>query len=168
LEVHLRELDKKKPVVWTGDLNVAPTEKDLTNAKKNWNKAAGYTEAETSWYRNLLEPPAASEDGNAEEVNKFVDVWRHRNPELRHYTYFSYRFGCRGKGIGWRLDHFVISERLLEKVKMCEIRSEIYGASDHCPIVMEIDDTFGDTVDAKDTDIVSATETIETTDPSAV
>ena len=101
------------------------------------------------------------------------------NPELRHFTYFSYRFGCRGKGIGWRLDHctstksfppstplahsvqVVVSERMLEKVKMCEIRSEIYGASDHCPIVLEIDDTFEATDDAKAEDIVEAT------DPSA-
>jgi len=160
LETHLRDLDEKKPVIWTGDLNVAPTAKDLSNAKRNWNKAAGYTEAETSWYRNLLEPPA-SEGEDTEKPNGFVDVWRHRNPELRHFTYFSYRFGCRGKGIGWRLDHFVVSERMLEKVKMCEIRSEIYGASDHCPIVLEIDDTFEATDNAKTTD------TVEATDPSA-
>ena len=65
----------------------------------------------------------------------------------------------------------VISERLLGKVKTCEIRSEIYGASDHCPIVLEIDDTFGDTGDTKTTDIVTTTDTIadtiEATDPSA-
>ncbi|KAF9647571.1 hypothetical protein BDM02DRAFT_3116929 [Thelephora ganbajun] len=156
LEVHLRELDKKKPVIWTGDLNVAPTEKDLTNAKRNWDKAAGYTEAETSWYRNLLEPPVSGAE-DAEKPNKFIDIWRHRNPKLRHFTYFSYRFGCRGKGVGWRLDHFVASERILEKVRMCEIRSEIYGASDHCPIVLEIDDTFEAKDDAKTTDAMEAT-----------
>lgn len=204
LEVHLRELDEKKPVIWTGDLNVAPTEKgllnnrvikpwlipppDLTNAKRNWNKAAGYTEAETSWYRNLLEPPAP-EGEDARKANKFIDVWRHRNPELRHYTYFSFRFGCRGKGIGWRLDHctlddlfyilsnpsptlVVVSERLLDKVKTCEIRSEIYGASDHCPIVLEVDDTDGGTdggtEGVKDSDTVSTTDTQEAAGPSAV
>ena len=62
----------------------------------------------------------------------------------------------------------VISERLLEKVKMCEIRSEIYGASDHCPIVLEIDDTFGDMDDTKTADTVSTTNTVKATDPSAV
>lgn len=62
----------------------------------------------------------------------------------------------------------VVSERLLEKVKMCEIRSEIYGPSDHCPLVLEIDDTFKDTDDIKDTETVIATNAIEATDPSAV
>lgn len=62
----------------------------------------------------------------------------------------------------------VVSERLLEKVKMCEIRSEIYGASDHCPIVLEIDDTFGDTDDVNATDTANTTSIIETTDPGAV
>jgi AP endonuclease 1 len=84
-------------------------------------------------------------------------MWRHLHPDLRHYTYFSYRFDCRSKGIGWRLDTcefdfhqqvladteeipvVVLSERIVDKVKMCEIRSEIYGASDHCPIVMEVE-----------------------------
>lgn len=61
----------------------------------------------------------------------------------------------------------VVSERLLEKVKMCEIRSEVYGASDHCPIVLEIDDTFGDTDDTKTTDTVSITTTVETADTAA-
>lgn len=98
-----------------------------------------------------MNPP---EDG----ANKMVDVWRHLHPETQHYTYFSYRFNCRMKGIGWRLDHcafplcciwnvvlnelpllVVASRRLLDQVKMCEIRSEIYGASDHCPVVLEID-----------------------------
>ena len=61
----------------------------------------------------------------------------------------------------------VVSERMLEKVKMCEIRSEIYGASDHCPIVLEFDDTFGATDDVQTTDAVSSVDTIEATDPSA-
>ncbi|KAI0082604.1 hypothetical protein K474DRAFT_1632758 [Panus rudis PR-1116 ss-1] len=145
-EVYIRELDKKKPVIWAGDLNVAPTELGmhhryvssyaesghLANPKTNWNKTPGYTEAETSSFARILNPPDSS-DG------KFVDVWRNLHPEKRHYTYFSYRFNCREKGIGWRLDTFVTSERLTDKVKMCEIRSEIYGASDHCPVVLEIE-----------------------------
>ncbi|KAJ7063449.1 Endonuclease/exonuclease/phosphatase [Mycena amicta] len=150
-EAHIRDLDKRKPVIWTGDLNVAPTDLgwrynscedsisqsslDLSNGKKNWNKTAGYTEAETTAFKNILEPP----DENA---NKFVDVWRQLHPDERQYTYFSYRFNCRLKGIGWRLDMFVLSERIANRVKMCEIRGEIYGASDHCPIVMEYQGTL--------------------------
>ncbi|EJF65845.1 hypothetical protein DICSQDRAFT_77688 [Dichomitus squalens LYAD-421 SS1] len=132
-EVYIRELDKKKPVIWTGDLNVAPTALDLANPKTNWNKTPGYTEAETSAFARVL-----NEDGAEPDAPKFVDVWRKRHPDLRHYTYFSYRFNCREKGLGWRLDMFVVSERLEEKVQMCEIRSEIYGASDHCPVVLEL------------------------------
>ncbi|CDO68300.1 hypothetical protein BN946_scf184799.g27 [Trametes cinnabarina] len=189
-EVYIRELDKKKPVIWAGDLNVAPTELDLANPKTNWNKTPGYTEAETSAYARIL-----NTSGEEPDAPKFVDVWRQRHPSLRHYTYFSYRFNCREKGIGWRLDMcesppsllvvyrrevrggrvadththtryltlsvnpgamlncqttatvdrnpliraVVVSERLTERVKMCEIRSEIYGASDHCPVVMELE-----------------------------
>ncbi|KAG5647284.1 hypothetical protein DXG03_000820 [Asterophora parasitica] len=133
-EAYIRDLDKKKPVIWTGDLNVAPTEMDLCNAKKNWNKTPGYTEAETTAFKNILNPPKEDKD-----AGRFVDVWRHLHPEDRHFTYFSYRFNCREKGLGWRLDMFVLSERIAERVKMCEIRSEIYGASDHCPLVLEFD-----------------------------
>lgn len=130
---YIRDLDAKKPVVWTGDLNVAPTELDLANAKRNWNKTAGYTEAETSAFAQILDP------GDDAEAGKFVDVWRRLHPEDKHYTYFSYRFQCRSKGLGWRLDMFVVSERLMDRVQRCEIRSDIYGASDHCPVVLEID-----------------------------
>ncbi|KAJ7724456.1 Endonuclease/exonuclease/phosphatase [Mycena maculata] len=133
-ETYIRDLDKRKPVIWTGDLNVAPTELDLANSKKNYNKTAGHTEAEITAFKNILDPPES-----APGANKFVDVWRRLHPTDRQYTYFSYRFNCRMKGIGWRLDMFVLSERLADRVKMCEIRSEIYGASDHCPLVMEIE-----------------------------
>lgn len=95
---YLHGLDAKKPVIWTGDLNVAPKAIDLANPKTNWNKTPGYTEDETSAFERVLNPP---EDG----ANKMVDVWRHLHPETQHYTYFSYRFNCRMKGIGWRLDH---------------------------------------------------------------
>ncbi|KAH7889390.1 Endonuclease/exonuclease/phosphatase [Phlebopus sp. FC_14] len=131
---YIRDLDKKKPVVWMGDVNVAPTEKDLANPKQNWNKTPGYTKDETEAFKNILDPPESADD-----AGKFVDVWRQRHPHDHHYTYFSYRFNCRTKGIGWRLDMFVVSERILENVKTCEIRSEIYGASDHIPVVLEID-----------------------------
>ncbi|KIY43595.1 hypothetical protein FISHEDRAFT_52866 [Fistulina hepatica ATCC 64428] len=130
--LYIRELDRKKPVIWAGDLNVAPTEMDLANPKTNWNKTPGYTEAETSAFRQKL-------TANVDDPRTFIDVWRHLHPTERHYTYFSYRFNCRTKGIGWRLDMFVVSARWLDRVKMCEIRSDVYGASDHCPVTMEVE-----------------------------
>ncbi|OBZ75520.1 DNA-(apurinic or apyrimidinic site) lyase [Grifola frondosa] len=119
-EAYLRELDAKKPVIWAGDLNVAPTAMDLAHPKPNWNKTAGYTEAETSAFARILTPP----DDAPEGANKFVDVWRRLHPEERQYTYFSYRFNCRMKGIGWRLDMFVLSERLAERVKIWRANCE--------------------------------------------
>ncbi|PIL23983.1 hypothetical protein GSI_13734 [Ganoderma sinense ZZ0214-1] len=136
-EVYIRDLDTRKHVIWSGDLNVAPTALDLANPKTNWNKTPGYTEAETNSFARIL-----NTKGEDADAGKFVDVWRQRHPDLRHYTYFSYRFNCREKGLGWRLDMFVVSERLGERVRMCEIRSEIYGASDHCPVVLELVGTF--------------------------
>ncbi|KAF8201556.1 Endonuclease/exonuclease/phosphatase [Pholiota molesta] len=133
---YMRELDKTKPIIWAGDLNVAPTELDLANPQSNWNKTAGYTEAETTAFKTFLSDP---KDPNAP---KFVDIWRKLHPDRKAYTYFSYRFNAREKGIGWRLDGMVISERLEERVKACEIRDEIYGASDHCPVALEIEGTL--------------------------
>ncbi|KAF9052903.1 Endonuclease/exonuclease/phosphatase [Panaeolus papilionaceus] len=129
---YLRALDKKKPVIWGGDLNVAPTAMDLAHPKPNWNKTAGYTEVETTAFKNLLQPPEGVDGG------KFIDIWRSLHPEDRQFTYFSYRFNCREKSLGWRVDMFVVSERLAEQIKKCEIRDEIYGASDHLPVVLEI------------------------------
>ncbi|EPQ58038.1 hypothetical protein GLOTRDRAFT_136836 [Gloeophyllum trabeum ATCC 11539] len=139
-EAYIRELDGKKPVIWGGDLNVAPTELDLANPKRNWNKTAGYTEAETSSFARILNPPDRDSDSDSPgSPGKFVDIWRQLHPTDKHYTYFSYRFNCRAKGLGWRIDMFVVSQRISDRVKMCEIRSEIYGASDHCPVVLEIE-----------------------------
>ena len=81
---------------------------DLANPKTNWNKTPGYTEAETSAFAHILDPgvapPDSDEEAGTEDAGKFVDVWRTMHPDLRHYTYFGYRFQCRSKGIGWRLD----------------------------------------------------------------
>ena len=75
---------------------------DLTNPKPNWNKTPGYTEAETSSFARILN--TADADNEDADAPRFVDAWRKLHPDLRHYTYFSYRFNCREKGIGWRLD----------------------------------------------------------------
>ncbi|CAE6414341.1 unnamed protein product [Rhizoctonia solani] len=175
-EAHLRKLDAVKPVIWTGDLNVAPTGKDLRNDKSNWNKTAGYTEQETSAFKRVLAGPpgepsanvsitesetahitsakgngititdeitttvAADVESSAQgRAGPMIDVWRRLHPDDEHYTYFSYRFNARLKGMGWRIDHFVISERFFSKIAACEIRNEIWGASDHCPIVMDFE-----------------------------
>ncbi|KAG8907393.1 hypothetical protein FRB99_004418 [Tulasnella sp. 403] len=147
-EKHVRDLDTQKPVIWAGDINVAPTEKDLTNPKSNWNRTAGYTAIECSWYANFLNPKknkdsagtSQEEDGEAPPApGKFFDVWRKRNPTVKHFSYFSFLRSCREKGIGWRLDMFTVSERIYARVKTCEIRDEVYGASDHVPIIMEIE-----------------------------
>ncbi|KAF8511944.1 Endonuclease/exonuclease/phosphatase [Hysterangium stoloniferum] len=136
---YIHELSKSKPVIWMGDINCAPTSIDLSNSKANWNKTPGHTQVEVDGFKKILN--SASTDSNETESSKakLVDVWRHLHPELGHYTYFSYRFRCREKQIGWRLDMFIASEALLPRIKMCEIRSEIYGASDHCPVVLEIE-----------------------------
>ncbi|GJN88556.1 hypothetical protein Rhopal_001522-T1 [Rhodotorula paludigena] len=133
-EKHLRELDAKKPVIWCGDLNVIPTPLDIRNWKTNYNKSPGCTDAEIDGFKAQLNPPEGSSH------QRLVDVWRERNPELEgHYTYMSYKFDCRTKGIGWRLDFHVVSERLMSRVKACEIRHAIWGASDHLPLVLDVE-----------------------------
>lgn len=132
-EKYLRELDARKPIVWGGDINCALTEKDIRNGPSNWNKAAGYTQVECDGLNSQLNP--TEESGH----EKMIDVWRQLNPDVEgHYTYYSYRFGCREKGIGWRIDSFIISQRLLDKVSDCQIRQKCYGASDHVPVVIDI------------------------------
>lgn len=130
--VDRRELDAKKPIIWCGDQNVAQTPRDITNWKTNYNKSAGCSKQEHDGIKSQLEP--SPESGHS----PLIDVWRARNPEKVEYTYFSYRFNCRTKGIGWRLDMFICSERILEKVKEIEIRNTCYGASDHVPIFIDL------------------------------
>ncbi|KAG0149079.1 hypothetical protein CROQUDRAFT_654176 [Cronartium quercuum f. sp. fusiforme G11] len=113
-ERYLRELDAVKPVVWGGDINCALTEKDLRNAATSWNKIAGYTKDECEALDRQLNPDEGSGHG------KLVDAWRVTRPDLEgHYTY--------------------VSERILKHVKVCEIRQECYGASDHVPVILEIE-----------------------------
>jgi len=121
---YLKQLEKTKPVIITGDFNVAHKAIDLKNDKSNYNKTAGYTQKEIDGMDNLL---AAG----------FVDVFRHFHPEEVAYTYWSYRFKSREKNTGWRLDYFLVSSSLLDKISSASILPEYMG-SDHCPIALEI------------------------------
>lgn len=121
---YLQSLKQTKPVILTGDLNVAHQAIDLKNDKANYNKTAGYTQVEIDGMDRLL---AAG----------FVDSFRHFYPEKEAYTYWSYRFKARERNTGWRIDYFLVSESLLPKVENVAILNEYMG-SDHCPIQLEI------------------------------
>jgi exodeoxyribonuclease-3 len=122
---YLKKLDKLKPLITCGDFNVAHRPIDLKNDKANYNKTAGYTQIEI--------------DGMDAITNTgFVDSFRYFHPKEVAYTYWSYRFNSRAKNAGWRIDYFLISEKLINKVKSVDINSEFYG-SDHCPISLEIE-----------------------------
>lgn len=122
---YLENLKKTKPVILCGDLNVAHQAIDLKNDKANYNKTAGYTQTEIDGMDNLLSAG-------------FVDSFRHFNPEKVAYTFWSYRFKSRERNTGWRLDYFLVSDALIEKINKIEILSDYYG-SDHCPIQLEIE-----------------------------
>ncbi|WP_053992004.1 exodeoxyribonuclease III [Mangrovimonas sp. TPBH4] len=122
---YLKDLETKKPVVVCGDFNVAHQPIDLKNDKANYNKTAGYTQIEIDGMDAFL-------------VSGFVDVYRMLHPDEVAYTYWSYRFKARERNVGWRIDYFLISRVLQDKVKSVEILSDIYG-SDHCPIQLEIE-----------------------------
>jgi exodeoxyribonuclease-3 len=122
---YLAELDKKKPVVVCGDMNVAHKEIDLKNPKTN-RKNAGFTDEERSKFTELLEAG-------------FTDTFRYFYPEAEGiYSWWSYRFRAREKNAGWRIDYFCVSDRLQEKLVSAAIHTEIFG-SDHCPVEVQIE-----------------------------
>ncbi|MCM1452176.1 MAG: exodeoxyribonuclease III [Clostridium sp.] len=122
---YVKGLDKKKPVVICGDMNVAHNDIDLANPKTNHN-SAGFTDEERTCFGRLLE-------------NGFVDTYRHFYPEKeKAYSWWSYRFRAREKNIGWRIDYFLVSERLTPRLKGAEILCDVMG-SDHCPVTLELD-----------------------------
>lgn len=122
---YLKKLEKKKPVIVCGDLNVAHTSIDLKNDKSNYNKTAGYTQAEIDGLQALLDAG-------------FVDTFRMHYPDEVKYSYWSYRFNARKNNSGWRIDYFLVSKALAGKIKSAEIHNEYFG-SDHCPVSIEID-----------------------------
>lgn len=121
---YLLELDKRKPVIVCGDLNVAHKEIDLKNPKTN-RKNAGFTDEEREKFSILLD-------------SGFTDTYRYFYPDREGvYSWWSYRFKAREKNAGWRIDYFVVSNRLREKLEKADIHTEIYG-SDHCPVEVDI------------------------------
>ncbi len=124
LRNNLVELSKKKSVVYCGDLNVAHNEIDLKNPDSN-HKNAGFSDEERAKFTELLE-------------SGFIDTFRYLYPEKVEYSWWSYRFNARSKNIGWRIDYFVVSKDLKDKLKDAKIHSNIYG-SDHCPVSLEIE-----------------------------
>lgn len=112
---HVLELQKKKPIIWCGDLNVAHHEIDLKNPKSN-KKTAGFTQEERDGFTEFL-------------GQGFVDTYRHFHPgETDCYTYWSMMSQARSRDVGWRLDYFVVSEGILEKVKYSFRRKEVLGS----------------------------------------
>ncbi len=122
-EEYLVELDKKKPVIMCGDLNVAHTAMDIKNPKSN-ERNAGFTIEERNDFTRLL-------------GRGFKDSWREMHPEEVKYSWWSYRFKAREKNAGWRIDYFVVSDRLMERVKNTDIQTDVFG-SDHCPVLIEL------------------------------
>lgn len=122
---YLARLQKNKPVIVTGDFNVAHTNIDLKNDKSNYNKTAGYTQKEIDGLDYLLS-------------KGFKDAWRTLHPEEVKYTFWSMRRNARATNAGWRIDYFLVDEALWPKVKDSTIENDIYG-SDHCPISLILD-----------------------------
>jgi exodeoxyribonuclease-3 len=120
---YLRALDAKKPVIVCGDMNVAHNEIDLKNPATN-HKNPGFSDEERNAFTQLLGAG-------------FVDTFRTLHPNEQQYSWWSYRFSARQKNIGWRIDYFLVSQRLFDRVTDAAIHSDILG-SDHCPVSLTI------------------------------
>ena len=116
-------LDERKPVIVCGDMNVAHEEIDLKNPKSN-RRNAGFTDEEREKFTQLLN-------------NGFTDTFRWKYPEQVTYSWWSYRFQARQKNAGWRIDYFVVSNRLQPQIADARIHTDIFG-SDHCPVELTL------------------------------
>ena len=122
---YVKSLDERKPVIICGDLNVAHNEMDLKNPSSNRGNA-GFSDEERSCFTKLLS-------------RGFTDTFRHLNPDVTGaYTWWSYMFNARKNNSGWRIDYFLVSNRIADKIKAAPIYAEILG-SDHCPVGLELD-----------------------------
>ena len=123
-QAYLRRLDEQKPVIVCGDMNVAHQEMDLKNPKTN-RRNAGFTDEERERFTQLL-------------GSGFTDTFRYKYPEQVTYSWWSYRFRAREKNAGWRIDYFVVSNRLRDSIADALIHTDILG-SDHCPVELRLD-----------------------------
>ena len=122
---YLKKLEETKPIIFCGDLNVAHKEIDLKNPKTN-RKNAGFTDEERACFDKVLE-------------SGFIDSFRYFYPDQEGiYSWWSYRFQARAKNAGWRIDYFLVSEKLKKRMKGADILTDIMG-SDHCPVVLELE-----------------------------
>lgn len=122
---YIKKLEEKKPVIFCGDLNVAHQEIDLKNPKSNRHNA-GFTDEERACFGRVLE-------------NGFVDTFRYFYPDVTEvYSWWSYMFQARSKNAGWRIDYFVVSESLKERLKDAKIHTQVMG-SDHCPVELDME-----------------------------
>jgi exodeoxyribonuclease-3 len=122
---YLCALDQRKPVILCGDLNVAHEEIDIKNPKTNRGNP-GFSDEERAKMTELL-------------ASGFTDTFRAEHPDCVKYSWWSYRFHARANNAGWRIDYFLVSDRLMERVRNADIWNEVEG-SDHCPVVLELAD----------------------------
>lgn len=120
----MQKLEVEKPVVACGDFNVAHQAIDLARPKPNYNKSAGYTQKEIDGMDNIVQA-------------NFIDSFRYIHPEKIKYSWWSYRAGARAKNVGWRIDYFVTSAGLSDKIHNADILNDVVG-SDHCPVLLEL------------------------------
>jgi len=125
LETYVEKLNKQKPVILAGDFNVAHAEIDLARPENNKGRA-GFTKDERKWIHAFLK-------------KDFVDVYREFCPDKIQYTWWTYRAMARERNVGWRIDYFLVTKKLLEKIKEVQIHDDVFG-SDHCPISLELGD----------------------------
>lgn len=122
---YLNELQKQKPIVVTGDFNVAHKPIDLARPKENYNKTSGYTQVEIDGFNNLL-------------GIGLIDTFRFLHPDKVQYTFWNQRFNARARNAGWRIDYFLVSESFQSKIVEAAIHDDVMG-SDHCPVSVVLD-----------------------------
>jgi exodeoxyribonuclease-3 len=121
---YIKKLEKQKPVIVCGDLNVAHKDIDLARPKPNYNKSAGYMQEEIDGLDNIVGAD-------------FIDTFRYKKPEEVKYSWWSYRAGARANNVGWRIDYFLASPIFAEKIKSADILNDVMG-SDHCPVLLDL------------------------------
>jgi len=121
---YIKKLEKQKPVIVCGDLNVAHKDIDLARPKPNYNKSAGYMQEEIDGMDNIIGAD-------------FIDTFRYKKPEEVKYSWWSYRAGARANNVGWRIDYFLTSPTLSDKIKSADILNDVMG-SDHCPVLLDL------------------------------